>query len=139
MTRVTTGCEPVLVVVMLRHAWDMQPLSVPSHMQSGSSAPAMHLYSKQVRLMQIYSCYRFSGWEKIVHNDSQCDFQMPASDIHMQAFTTTQAQAVPNDQLCTRWRRSHLSHKLTLYVTLNLYLQISPIVCISVTSSELNI
>lgn len=59
----------MLVIVMLRHAWDMQPLSVPSHMQSGSSAPAMHLYSKQVRLMQIYSYYRFrfSGWGERAH------------------------------------------------------------------------
>jgi len=72
MTRVITGCEPVLVLGMLRHTWDMHPLSVPSHMQSGSSAPAMYLYSKQVCLMQVNSCYRSSGWGKVVCVTSKC-------------------------------------------------------------------
>ncbi len=69
--------------------------------------------------------------------DSQCDSQLPASKVHIQAFTTTQGQAVQNDQLCAQWQQSHFSHKLTLCLTL--YLRICLSICISVTSSELSI
>lgn len=116
---------------MLRHAWDTQPFSVPSHMQSGSSAPAMYLYNKRVCFMHGYLCNSFYGWSKIVYVIHKCAFRMRASKMHMQAFTTTQAEAVSNDQLCTQWQQSHfvsqahsISHSVSVppYLTWCLYL-----------------
>ncbi len=67
----------------------------------------------------------------IVHVIHKSVFKLLASKVNMQAFMTTQAQAVLNDQLCTQWQQSHFvsqanskSHSVFVppYLTWCLYL-----------------